>query len=69
MTDQVYYKLYDNMTKFDDIVTKSDHQEFGVGGKLENNMWGVREDCNIVRMPRLRILTAMLDCFKIVKLR
>ena len=57
------------MTKFDDIVTKSDHQEFGVGGKLENNMWGVREDCNIVRMPRLRILTAMLDCFKIVKLR
>ena len=51
MTDQVYYKLYDNMTKFADIVTKSDHQEFGFGGKLENDMWGVREDCNIVRMP------------------
>lgn len=51
MTDQVYYKLYDNMTKFADIVTKSDYQEFGFGGKLENNMWGVREDCNIVRMP------------------
>lgn len=51
MTDQVYYKLYDNMTKFADIVTKSDYQEFGFGGKLENNMWGIREDCNIVRMP------------------
>ena len=51
MTDQVYYKLYDNMTRFADIVTKSDYQEFGFGGKLENNMWGVREDCNIVRMP------------------
>lgn len=51
MTDQVYYKLYDNMTKFADIVSKSDYQEFGFGGKLENNMWGVREDCNIVRMP------------------
>lgn len=51
MTDQVYYKLYDNMTKFADIVTKSDHREFGFGGKLENDMWGVREDCNIVRMP------------------
>lgn len=51
MADQVYYKLYDNMTRFADIVTKSDHQEFGFGGKLENDMWGVREDCNIVRMP------------------
>lgn len=51
MADQVYYKLYDNMTRFADIVMKSDHQEFGFGGKLENNMWGVREDCNIVRMP------------------
>lgn len=51
MTDQVYYKLYGNMTRFADIVTKSDHQEFGFGGKLENDMWGVREDCNIVRMP------------------
>jgi hypothetical protein len=39
------------MTRFADIVTKSDHQEFGFGGKLENDMWGIREDCNIVRMP------------------
>ena len=51
MGDQVYYKLYENITKFSDIVTKSDYQEFGFGGKLENNMWGIREDCNIVRMP------------------
>lgn len=51
MADQVYYKLYDNITKFADIVTKSEHQGFGLRGKLKNDMWGVREDCNIIGMP------------------
>ena len=51
MGDQVYYKLYENMIKFADILTKSDYDEFGLRGKLSSDMWGVREDCNIIGMP------------------
>ena len=59
MADQVYYKLYDSMTKFADIVANSDYDEFGLRGKLSNDMWGVREDCNIIGMP-----SSMSDTFQ-----
>lgn len=59
MGDQVYYKLYENMIKFADILTKSDYDEFGLRGKLSSDMWGVREDCNIIGMP-----SSMNDTFQ-----
>jgi hypothetical protein len=47
------------MTKFADIVANSDYDEFGLRGKLSNDMWGVREDCNIIGMP-----SSMSDTFQ-----
>lgn len=52
MSNKTSYDVYDNMTKFGDVLTKSKHKTFHLRGKWDSNSWGLEDEYAVVAIPR-----------------